>query len=60
MKKRRARRSAHKEKRCYDCDHCTYIGDGDHLCDLDNEIIVNDWEPTEEFYHCGGRSFEQK
>lgn len=57
MKKRTTRRSAPKEKCCYDGDHCIYIGDGDHLCDVDNEIVVNDWEPTEEFYHCVGKDF---
>lgn len=39
------------------CDHCTYIGGGDFLCDrpgLDEPVLVMDeWEPTEHYMECG-------
>lgn len=38
------------------CDHCTYVGEGDFLCDdYPGEvyvIVMSDWEPTEYFLHC--------
>lgn len=46
------------------CDHCTYVGEGDFLCDnTDDEayvVVMSDWEPTEQYLHClrkreGGR-----
>lgn len=49
----------HKEETtCFDCDHCVYTGEGDHLCDVNNEFVVEEWKPTDKFYHCGGKKFE--
>jgi len=31
------------------CDHCTYILEGDFMCDITNEIVLEDWVPTDEF-----------
>lgn len=31
------------------CPHCQYIGDGDSLCEITQEIVLADWEPTEEY-----------
>lgn len=44
-------------KTCLDCDHCIYLGEGDHLCDLVDKFITEDWEPTEMFYNCMGKEF---
>lgn len=46
-----------KKRNCGTCDHCVYLGEGDHMCDLDNEIVINEWEPTDEYYHCEGRNY---
>lgn len=46
-----------KARNCYSCDHCTYLGGGDHMCDVDNEIVVDAWDPTDEFYHCKGKDY---
>ena len=48
------------------CDHCTYIGEGDFLCDKFEEedgeptVVMTDWEPTESYVRCkqGGSSHE--
>ena len=45
------------------CDHCTYIGEGDFICDLHGMgpeltmFVLEDWEPTEHFLQCmkGGK-----
>ena len=34
------------------CDCCQYIGEGDFLCDKHMEIVVSDWEPTENYLMC--------
>ena len=31
------------------CPNCQYIGDGDSLCDVTQEIVLSDWTPTENF-----------
>ena len=33
-------------KFCSDtCPHCVYIGDGDFICDLYPELVIEDWIP---------------
>ncbi len=34
------------------CDCCQYVGEGDFLCDQHMEIVVSDWEPTENYLMC--------
>ena len=41
------------------CGHCTYVGEGDFLCDLfrDDEghpaiFVVEDWKPNENYMKC--------
>lgn len=34
------------------CEECVYIGDGDFLCTKYNEIVLSDWEPTDDFLKC--------
>ena len=33
-------------KLCDDqCDECIYCGEGDFICDIDNEIVISEWVP---------------
>lgn len=34
------------------CDNCTYLGEGDFLCDKHQVIVVEDWTPTEDYMKC--------
>ena len=35
-----------KSKVCSDeCDYCIYIGEGDYICDLINDIVITDFVP---------------
>lgn len=38
------------------CHHCTYIGEGDFMCDNHPDeavvLVISDWDPTEYFLHC--------
>ena len=31
------------------CPYCQYIGEGDSWCEETGEIVLSDWEPTENF-----------
>jgi hypothetical protein len=39
------------------CENCLYIGEGDYMCDTNNEIVIEEWQPTEDYYYCGGKEF---
>ncbi len=52
---RKGMRKKSKPKRFCDpavCDCCLYVGEGDFLCDKHMEIVVSDWEPTENYLMC--------
>ena len=36
------------------CDHCMYIGEGDFICDMEEEpvLVVESWEPTDAYMMC--------
>lgn len=42
---------------CHNCEHCIYIGEGDYICDENNEIVIEDWMPTDDYFWCNGKSF---
>ena len=63
MSKKRKKKSQGQPKPvkfCFECANCQYIGEGDHICDVNMEIITDDWEPTDMFYHCGGKEFIER
>ena len=43
---------------CFNCAHCLYLEEGDHICDMTNEIVIEDWTPADDFYQCKGKDFE--
>lgn len=45
---------------CFYCENCQYLGEGDFICDKENEIVVSSFEPTEAFLVCKGRKFEKE
>lgn len=56
MKRRKCKKIPF-EMSCYRCEHCNYIGDGDHICskyeeDPDRAVVISDWEPTENYLQC--------
>lgn len=58
-----SKKSKYKEdsvKCCFECEHCICICEGDHICDIDNELITDEWGPTNNFYECGGKEFEER
>ncbi len=37
---------------CYDCDNCIYVGEGGYWCDRYNEIVIDDFIPSNSFMIC--------
>ena len=42
------------------CDNCNYIGDGDFICELhiedpDKALVIEDWQPTDNYMQCRKR-----
>lgn len=61
-KRRKSKRYGLSEKckeprTCFECANCMYVCEGDHVCDVNMELITEDWNPTRMFYHCGGKEF---
>lgn len=46
------------EKHCYNCEKCLYIGEGGYMCEASNDIVIDDWTPTDDFCSCKGKEFE--
>lgn len=42
------------------CDNCVYIGEGDFVCLLTNELVMEDFCPTENFGCCAGFRNQQR
>ena len=59
MSKRKHKKS-HTEcdRNCYNCNNCEYIGEGGYMCSMNNDIVIEDWQPTEDFNSCKGKDFE--
>jgi hypothetical protein len=47
-------------KNCFNCNNCEYIGEGDYICSMNNDIVIGEWQPTEDFNSCGGAVYHQK
>ena len=57
MKKRKKHQHQEKPRMCDPgmCDNCSYIGDGNFICDKgpgEPVIVVEDWEPNENAGRC--------
>lgn len=40
------------QKDCLKCDECIPIGEGDHICGVNNSLIIDEYEPTENYLWC--------
>ena len=47
-------------KTCINCEHCLYLGDGGHVCDVTYDTVLEDWTPTEYYMECGGKQYEEE
>lgn len=45
-------RHPRKVRTCDRCEECIPLGEGDHICSLTGEIVLEDYIPTEYFAQC--------
>lgn len=57
-KPKRKRKHPELNRNCYNCNNCVYIGEGGYICGISNNIVVEDWHPTEDYNSCKGKDFE--
>lgn len=57
--KRPKRKKRECKQNCFYCGKCTYIGEGDYICEDSTEVVIGDWQPTENFYSCKGKGYEK-
>lgn len=43
---------------CHLCKKCTFMGRGNYICNMTNDVVISDWRPTENYYFCEGKDFE--
>lgn len=48
-----------KFKSCMTCTNCIPIGEGDHICDMTNDLVLVEYEPSEDYFSCGGKYYEE-
>lgn len=56
---KRKRTIAENPRNCYNCNNCVYVGEGGYMCSMSNDIVIDDWIPTEDFRQCKGKDFEE-
>ena len=47
---------------CETCSNAVYCGEGSHFCmesEEEPKCVMNDWEPAEGYFWCGGRKYEE-
>lgn len=37
---------------CIDCDSCIPIGEGDHICEQSDLLIIENYIPTDDYMEC--------
>ena len=37
------KKNNNKYRLCFDCDECIYIGEGDSICGITNEMVIEDF-----------------
>ena len=60
-RKHKPRVITHSEnsRNCYNCNNCEYIGEGGYMCSMNNDIVIEEWQPTEDYRSCKGKDFEK-
>ena len=49
-----------RDRCCLNCDHCIPIGEGDHWCDECLVMVLDEYEPTDDYYSCNGKEWEER
>ena len=49
-----------KTKTCETCDNKITVAEGGIVCDLNAELVVDNYAPTDKYLCCNGRKFEEE
>lgn len=49
--------SGDRSRTCENCENCLPIGEGDHFCDVIQDIVLADYAPTENYLGCDGKGY---
>lgn len=59
MRTRHKRRQKQDERICQNGDNCTYDGDGGYWCLEMSKLVMDDFEPTDDYFCCGGKMWAE-
>lgn len=59
-RRRKVKKKKKINKCCETCGQFLPIGEGDHICEESLLMVVSGYEPTEDYFQCGGRKWEEK
>ena len=48
-----------KDKCCMYCDNLIACGEGDHICGKNDEVVIVDYEPSDDYMWCNGKYFKE-
>lgn len=46
-----------KKRCCEMCENCVPLGEGDFVCSENQDIVISDYEGTEDYFSCSGQCF---
>ncbi|MCB6414527.1 hypothetical protein LI221_05510 [Faecalimonas umbilicata] len=49
-----------KDYCCEQCIHCIPVGEGDHLCEEENVLVLEGYAFTGDYAACGGMAFAER
>lgn len=52
MSKKKRKKRIENNNGCWECDELICLGEGDHICGLNNELVIDEYTPTEKFMCC--------
>jgi len=44
---------------CTTCEEFIPIGNGEHICCINNAVLTIDYEPTGDYFCCDGKHYEE-
>ena len=53
----RSRKSRNDNRSCENCGNCIPLGEGDHLCDVNDTMVIEEYQPTDNYIWCGGKQW---
>jgi hypothetical protein len=57
-KRKIKRKCSENNRNCYNCNNCEYVGSSGYMCSINNKIVIEEWEPTNDYCSCKGKYFE--